>query len=97
MEIIINNITYPICNTLGAYREYKKISGKEVEDIKGVSDMAELLYCFVKVSARIAGKEFNITIEDFCDAATVDDLQKLNNLLVSNSVQGTASVTKKKK
>lgn len=96
VKVVFRGVTYMIENTLGPYREFKKLTGKEVDQATGLSEMAELLYCFVKVAARRAGTEFNVTVEEFLDEATQDQMQALTDMMVTAVDVDSTSSTKKK-
>lgn len=92
-KITINGKDYPIVITMGAYRDFKLATGKEVDQITGVSEMAELLFCIVKSSCRKERVEFQLSIEEFCDNLTAEQMELLPEIL---GVDNGASNKKKK-
>lgn len=79
--IEIKGVKYPVENYLGAYIEFKKLTGKEVDQVSGISEMAQLLYCFVKATCRAEKKEFTMDCEEFCDNVEPKQLEVLTGLL----------------
>jgi hypothetical protein len=66
-EITIAGKKYPVRLSMGAIREFKRQTGKEVDDITGISDMGELLYACTVSTCRLQGKKFSLTVEQFTD------------------------------
>lgn len=97
IHIDIGGVKYPIEHTLGAYREFKKETGKEVDQVSGISEMAELLYCFVKTTCRLQKVSFDMTCEEFCDNAKPSDIEILASLIgPKEEPEKLSSKTKKK-
>lgn len=97
VKIIFKGVAYNIEHTLGPYREYKKLTGKDLDMAAGISDMAELLYCFVLVAARRNKIEFNASVEEFVDEITPKEIEALTLLLqsVANDLTSTPATKKK--
>lgn len=76
VEVIINGVAYPCRPTMGAMLRFKHETGKEVTEVddKSLSELCTYLYCCV-VSACAADKvDFDLSLMDFADAITPDDL-----------------------
>ena len=76
IEVLINNVAYPCRPTMGAMLRFKKETGKEVTDIDNASfsEMCTYLYCCV-ASASAADKiDFNLSLMEFADALSPDDM-----------------------
>jgi hypothetical protein len=67
--------------TLGAIREYKKLTGKELEQITSVSDISEFLFCVAKSTARRDGVDFKFSIEEFLDNLSLDAIKVFTELM----------------
>lgn len=67
-EIEVRGITYPLELTLGALREFRKISGKEINEIKGLTDIAEFLYATAISTGRALSRPVAVTLDEFCDS-----------------------------
>jgi len=76
-EITIAGKTYPVRLTMGAIREFKNQTGKEVDQVTGISDMGELLYACAVSTCRSQGKEMPLTIEQFTDDLDVTQATEL--------------------
>jgi hypothetical protein len=58
---------YPVRITMGAMREFRKLSGKEVEQISGSSDVGEFLFACALSTCRAQGTAFDLSVETFTD------------------------------
>ncbi len=89
IEIIIDGKAYPCRQTMGAMLRFKQETGKEVSDIQeSVSDLCTYLYCCVASACKKDGVEFGLSLMDFADSLTPDDLNKW-----SETVNATAEST----
>ena len=68
---------YDVELTLGACREYRRISGKEISEIRGVTDIAEMLYACAVSTGRRRGRP----LEEFCDGLPMDAVGTFTELL----------------
>lgn len=76
VEVVINGTSYPCRPTMGAMLRFKKETGKEVTELQNgsFSDLCAYLYCCV-ASASAADKiPFNMSLMDFADALSPDDM-----------------------
>lgn len=78
IEIKVKDIIYPCYPTMGAAVGFKDLTGRDIEEIAGTSDFAKYIYCCAKSASRREGKEFNMSLEDFCDSVLIEDLNSLN-------------------
>lgn len=84
---------------MGAMLRFKRETGKDITAITGeVSDMCVLLYCCL-VSACNADKvEFNMSLDDFADSVSPDDLNAWQEALnLTNETETTEENGAKKK
>lgn len=73
----IDGKAYPCRQTMGAMLRFKKETGKEVTDINGsLSDTCAYLYCCTASACKKDGVEFNMSLMDFADSLTPDDLDQ---------------------
>lgn len=77
-EVTINGAVYPCRPTMGAMLRFKKETGKEVTEISntGFSDLCTYLYCCVASACAADKVAFNMTLIEFADALTPDDMGK---------------------
>lgn len=80
-QITIKDKKYPVAFTMGAALEFKKASGKEVDQANGVSDMGVLLYACAKSASRAQGVKFNLGLEEFCDNLTMEAMDVVNQIM----------------
>lgn len=87
MEITIANQQYPARLTMGAIREFKVMTGKEIEDVKGSADISDFLFCCVKSTCRAEQKEFELTPETFADGIEVANaFETFTNLMEASGL-----------
>ena len=91
IEVTINGVAYPCTPSMGAMLRFKKETGKEVTEItpgpNSFSDLCIYLWCCVASGAKREGKEFNLSLMDFADSLTPEDMQEWNDA-VNAQVQG---------
>lgn len=80
ITITINNKEYPCRQTLGAMLRFKRETGKEVTemDAGSITDTLTFLYCCIKSECKNENIEFNMSLDDFADALSPDDLEEWN-------------------
>lgn len=81
LKVKIGNQEYPAVCSLGACRTFKQLTGKEIDQLSGISDMGPLLYCCVKSACRINGVQFKITMDTFCDSLMPDQVKVVTQLM----------------
>jgi len=60
---------------MGAMLRFKRETGKEVTDIKGdISDLCTYLWCCVCSASKHDGLDFNLSLMDFADAISPEDV-----------------------
>lgn len=89
IEIKIDGKAYPCRQTMGAMLRFKKETGKEVTEINNsLSDMCAYLYCCTASACKKDGVEFDMSLMDFADSLTPEDLNGW-----TEAVNGTAAQT----
>ena len=77
VEITINGKAYPCRQTMGAMLRFKERTGKEVTEIGGnLSDICVYLFCCVASACKKDGVPFGMSLMDFADSITPDDLNQ---------------------
>ena len=76
VEITINGKSFPCRLTMGAMLRFKQEYGKEATEIEdgNVSEMCALLWLSVKSSCSADGIEFDLSLINFADRLSRDDL-----------------------
>lgn len=75
-KVTINGKEYPCRPTMGAMLRFKKETGKEVTELQGgsFSDLCAYLYCCVASASAAAKIPFKMSLMDFADALSPDDM-----------------------
>lgn len=88
IEININGEAYPCSPTMGAMLRFKEQTGREINQTDGgFSDLCTYLWCCIASASKREGKEFNLSLMDFADAITPDDMQAWNEALQEEAKQ----------
>lgn len=98
ITISVDGKEYPCYATMGAAVQFRQETGRDIEDMHGTADFAVYIYCCAKSASRREHVDFNYSVQDFCDAVLIDDLNKLSadmNAAAGNS--GNDSDGEKKK
>lgn len=87
VEITVNGKAFPCRQTMGAMLRFKQETGKEITEIEqgSFSDICTFLWCCVVSACKHDGIEFNLSLMDFADSISPEDMEKWNN-----DVQGDA-------
>lgn len=90
VTVTIGEASYPCRMSMGAMLRFKRETGKEVSEIKegSISDMAVLLYCCVASACNAEHKPFNLSLEDFCDAISSDDMSTMTAAIQGEAEEG---------
>lgn len=66
---------YPMRMTMGAMLRFKRMTGKDVEEIgNDVTLLVTFMYCCVASACNADGKEFDMDLEKFADGMSVEDM-----------------------
>lgn len=76
VEVIVNGEAYPCRPTMGAMLRFKRETGREVTEIQSesFSDMCTYLWCCITSASKHDGKIFDMSLMDFADSITPDDM-----------------------
>ena len=92
IEIMINGKAYPCRQTMGAMLRFKKETGKEVTEISGnLSDICAYLYCCVVSACKKDNVPFDMSLMDFADSITPDDLNQWTEVVNGTAEQSPES------
>ena len=91
IEILIDGKTYPCRQTMGAMLRFKAETGKEVTEITdSPSDLLAYLYCCTVSACKRDGVEFPMSLIDFADSITPDDLSRWTEAVNATAAQAPA-------
>jgi hypothetical protein len=94
IEVNINGQTYPCRLTMGALLLFKQTTGREATTLDGssLSDLLTLVWCCIVSASRHAGQSFGLTLEEFADGMTPDDIEQVFSVLNDGGDPEAASV-----
>lgn len=83
IEITVNGEAFPCSPTMGAMLRFKQETGKEITQIdpSSFTDLCTYLYCCVVSASKREGKSFNLSLMDFADAITPEQMEEWNQAL----------------
>lgn len=83
IEININGTAYPCSPTMGAMLRFKQETGREITEIDptSFSDLCTYLWCCVVSAAKREGKPFDLSLMDFADSLTPEDMAEWNKAI----------------
>ena len=99
IEVKVNGEVFPCRSTMGAMLRFKELTGDEVTEIdaNGFSDLCTYLYCCVKSASDKDGKPFNMSLMEFADSLSPDDLQKWADSVAADNAKSSAGTEEQKK
>lgn len=85
IEINVNGEAYPCSPTMGAMLRFKQETGKEITEIdpSSFTDLCTYLWCCVISAARREGKSFDMSLMEFADCLTPDDMAEWSAAVTS--------------
>lgn len=98
IEIIINGEAYPCSPTMGAMLRFKQETGKEITEIDptSFSELCTYLWCCVASAAKREGKAFNLSLMDFADNLTPEDMEAWNKSITADASENPDVSSEKK-
>lgn len=99
IEITVDGTAYPCSPTMGAMLRFKEETGREITEIdaKSFTDLCTYLWCCVVSASRREGKEFGMSLMDFADRITPDDMAEWNKAVTAEAAPGDSDGEKKRK
>ena len=98
IEININGTAYPCSPTMGAMLRFKQETGREITEIEANSftDLCTYLWCCVVSAAKREGKTFDMSLMDFADNLTPDDMAAWNEAVTTGVAENNDAGVEKK-
>lgn len=79
-KVIICAKEYPSRVTMGAMIDFKRETGKDVNDIgNDVEQLTMFMYCCVRSACRADKIDFQLTFEEFADGINLEDFTTFQN------------------
>lgn len=99
IEITINGEAYPCSPTMGAMLRLKQQTGREITEIDptSFSDLCTYLWCCVKSAAQREHKTLDMSLMDFADCVTPDDMAAWNEAVAGGVGTDEAAASDEKK
>lgn len=87
IEITINGEAYPCSPTMGAMLRFKQETGREITEIDPTSftDLCTYLYCCIASAAKREGKPFDLSLMEFADNLTPEDMAEWNEAITTEA------------
>lgn len=97
LKVVINGVEYQSEPTMGAMLRFKKETGREFNEMdpNSLTDLCTFMWCCVVSSAKREGRDFDMSLIDFADSITPDDLVKWNTAVSSGRGEAGDSDEKK--
>ena len=98
IEIIVNGEAYPCSPSMGAMLRFKQETCKEITEIAptSYSELCTYLWCCVASAAKREGKAFNLSLMDFADNLTPEDMEAWNKSITADASGNTDASSEKK-
>lgn len=92
MEVTFNGETYPLVLTMGALLEFKRLTGKDVSEVKNndLEALVTLCFCCLSSACRAAKKKFPYSLQEFFDNCTIDDINAMNEQIAMQQAENPA-------
>ena len=98
VSVVINGKELPCRPTMGALLRFKKETGKEVTEIENgsFSDVCAYLYCCVSSACAADKVPFSMSLMDFADSLSYEDITAWANAVQGDSTAGEEGEEKKR-
>ena len=85
LVINVNGTPYPCRPSMGAMLRFKQETGKEVTEMntESFSELCTYLWCCVVSGSKRQGLDFNLSLMEFADALTPEDMADWQNALAA--------------
>ena len=92
LEITVNGVAYPCGLTMGAMLRFREQTGRDVSQIDptNFTDLCTYLWCCVVSASNRENKSFDMSLMDFADALTLEDMETWGAALMADAPAGTA-------
>lgn len=97
VEIVVNGKAFPCRPSMGAMLRFKRETGREITEIEqgGFSDICTYLWCCVVSACKHDGIDFGLSLMEFADSISPDDMTAWNDAIQSEPTDESAEDEKK--
>lgn len=97
VEIIVNGKAFPCRPSMGAMLRFKRETGREITEIEqgSFSDICTYLWCCVVSACKHDGIDFGLSLMDFADSISPDDMAAWNDAIQGEPADESAEGEKK--
>jgi len=83
VKIEVDGVTYPLRASMKAWRDFETNTGTRMADIgeADITKVPELLYYCAAAGARKEGTAFDVTLDDWMDSITTDDIMDMQEAI----------------
>lgn len=98
VEIKIGKEVFPCRPTMGAMLRFKQETGREVTEIDTTSftDLCTYIWCCIVSASKADGKKFKLSLMDFADSISPDDMNEWAKSLRGDTAEDEATADEKK-
>lgn len=98
VEILVNGKAFPCRPTMGAMLRFKRETGREITEIEqgSFSDICTYLWCCIVSASKHDGIDFNLSLMDFADSISPDDMSAWNDAIQSDNPTDEGTESEKK-
>ena len=85
VKITVDGVTYPLRASMKAWKEFETNTGTRMAEIgeADITKVPELLYYCAAAGARKEGNKFEVTLDDWMDAITTDDIVDMQEAIAT--------------
>lgn len=88
---------YPCRQTMGAFLRFKRETGREATEITNdLTDLLTFLYCCTASAAAADGLDFDLTLEEFADRISPDELNQWTAAMQAEAAEANTTDDEKK-
>lgn len=99
VRITVNGEAYPCSPTMGAMLRFKQETGREITEIdpQSFTDLCTYLWCCVVSASKREGKKFDMSLIDFADSISPDDMTEWSQAVAQERQGDSADMEDEKK
>lgn len=88
---------FPCRQTMGAFLRFKRETGREATEMTNdLTDLLTFLYCCTASASAADGIEFNLTLEEFADRISPDELNQWTAAMQAEAAEANDAEDEKK-
>lgn len=85
MQLEIAGKSYPLRASMGAWRKFETATGIKVAQVGegDITRVPEMAYYFIQAGCKFENQKFTMTVDEFLDLVTVDDVAKISEVIAA--------------